>query len=95
MPEICIKVVIVGRVQGVGFRYSVHAQVKKWGNSQIKGYVRNLQSGEVEALFQGPKPIVEKLLKWCESGPSSAVVNSIQKELQDSNPSLTDFEIQV
>ncbi len=50
-----------GTVQGIGFRYAVLQSAQ---NLKITGWVRNLDDGRVEAVFEGPKEDIEKL---CES----------------------------
>lgn len=67
-------VVITGRVQGVGFRYSTVDEASTRG---LAGWVRNLPNGRVEAVFEGPKPDVESMIEWCRQGPPSARVTNI------------------
>jgi len=65
------RVVISGRVQGVGYRYTCHDEAKRSG---VAGWVRNLPDGTVEAEFEGPRPAVEAMIDWCRQGPPSAHV---------------------
>ena len=53
-------VYISGFVQGVGFRAYTRSKAKKLG---LNGWVRNLSDGRVEAVVQGDRDIIEKLLK--------------------------------
>jgi len=69
------KVLVSGQVQGVGFRYSTIKQAQQLG--LIGGYVKNLNDGRVEAVFQGPADRVEALITWCHSGPSGASVDRV------------------
>ncbi len=48
-----------GTVQGVGFRYMCRSYADALG---LNGWVKNLADGRVEALVEGPKPDVEKLI---------------------------------
>jgi len=58
METVARNVIFTGRVQGVGFRYTVcHIA----SNLPITGYVRNMPGGAVEALFQG----TEKDIQTC------------------------------
>lgn len=67
------RVLIEGRVQGVGYRAWVNANARKRG---ISGWVRNLSNGAVEALFSGPADVVEQLIQECWEGPlASRVLN--------------------
>ncbi|MFW6457713.1 MAG: acylphosphatase [Planctomycetota bacterium] len=69
-----VEVVIHGRVQGVFFRSSTRDKARSVG---VKGYVRNLPDGTVEAVFEGNKTDVEKIVSWYHNGPPSARVKSV------------------
>lgn len=58
-------VYISGFVQGVGFRNFVRSKARKMG---IKGWVRNLTDGRVEAVLQGEKEDVLRLISLCRRG---------------------------
>lgn len=66
---------IVGRVQGVGYRHWTEAKAKELS---LKGYVRNLSDGTVEALFVGEAHDVARMLTLCEDGPLDAEVTSVK-----------------
>lgn len=77
-----IRVVIEGRVQGVGFRW----WITEWANSRgLEGWVRNRREGTVEALFYGPESTVRAMVKACAQGPEAARVRHI-KEYRDESP---------
>ena len=61
------KVTIKGKVQGVGYRYFVYRKAQVLG---LKGWVRNLSNGAVEAVFEGDEPSVARLLEACGEGPA-------------------------
>ena len=65
------RVVVEGRVQGVGFRASCAAQARAFG---VAGTVRNRPDGRVEAVFEGSPDAVGALVAWCERGPGYAHV---------------------
>ena len=67
------RVVVEGRVQGVGFRMACARRAEAAG---VGGMVRNLPDGRVEAVFEGPPASVDALVVWCERGPSYAHVTS-------------------
>lgn len=69
------RVVVDGRVQGVGYRVSCARQASAAG---LAGSVRNLPDGRVEAIFEGPPGAVEDLVTWCRRGPSSALVGNVR-----------------
>ena len=70
-----MHVFIEGRVQGVFFR----AETQKTANNHnVKGWVKNLYDGRVEALFEGEKEAVEKVVLWCHQGPEYSSVKRIE-----------------
>lgn len=68
-------VVVSGRVQGVSFRYYTHEKALSLG---VKGWVRNIRSGQVECEFEGPKRAVEDMIEFCREGPRWAKVTNIE-----------------
>lgn len=71
------RILIEGRVQGVFFRASMKEMADRYG---VKGWVRNLLSGEVEALVEGKDVAVDSLIKWCWQGPPAAVIDRVTVE---------------
>lgn len=71
---VAVRAIVSGKVQGVGYRFSTIEQAQKLG---VKGWVRNLANGNVEAVFEGDRNSVEAMIKWCHSGPRSAVVKDV------------------
>ncbi|MCS6881035.1 MAG: acylphosphatase [Oscillochloridaceae bacterium] len=74
MEQVRARVVISGRVQGVGFRAYTRTRARSLG---VKGWVRNLPDGRVEAVFEGTRAAVQQMVSWCYSGPGSAVVEKV------------------
>ena len=70
-----VRVVVEGRVQGVGFRVWTQHQAELHG---LDGWVRNRRDGSVEAVFAGPEPAVTAMLKACEQGPRGSQVERIE-----------------
>ena len=68
-------IVITGRVQGVGFRYWLYKAAVR---NNIKGWVKNKISGEVEALLIGNDKEIDSFIKLCEKGPPSSKVTKIE-----------------
>jgi acylphosphatase len=68
---------IAGRVQGVGYRYALHAEARTGG---ISGWVRNRRDGTVEAVVQGSPQAVEKILSWAKLGPPAARVTEVSAQ---------------
>ena len=74
------RLVISGRVQGVGFRAWMQEHARALG---LSGWVRNRVDGTVEALVAGEVAAVEELLRLCRRGPRMAEVVSIDEEMAD------------
>lgn len=72
-----VRVQISGRVQGVGYRDWTQRKARKL---DLSGWVRNLPSGEVEAVFSGPAAQVEAMLAACRRGPQFARVDDVRIE---------------
>jgi acylphosphatase len=80
---------ISGRVQGVGFRYSLLAEAQAHG---LAGWVRNRRDGSVEALVQGNEAAVEALIAWARRGPPAARVEKLDVQAMPGQSGLTGFE---
>lgn len=63
--------VVHGVVQGVGYRW---ACVREAGRLGVSGWVRNLSSGGVEVVVEGPPDAVDAMVGWARHGPSGAQV---------------------
>ena len=74
------RVVVSGRVQGVFFRASTCDVASRCG---VRGYVRNLPGRQVEAVLQGERSAVEKVVAFLREGPPGAVVTDIAVDLRD------------
>jgi acylphosphatase len=74
---VAAKVIISGRVQGVGFRYFTTDLAK---NYDISGWVKNLATGDVEVEVEGDKSAVAGFLKELKVGPSHGHVSNFQIE---------------
>ena len=72
-------VFIAGRVQGVGYRYFTMDEAVRLG---VKGWVRNVPDGRVEAVFEGNRNRVETLIRWCHTGPTAARVQDVLVEYE-------------
>jgi acylphosphatase len=68
------RVVVHGRVQGVGYR---DAMCEAARGARAQGWVRNRLDGTVEALIQGEPAAVEALVAWCRRGAPAARVASV------------------
>ena len=69
------RVVVSGRVQGVGFRAATRSKAEACG---VSGWVRNRPDGSVEAAFEGDPEAVEALVGFCRAGPRLARIESVE-----------------
>jgi acylphosphatase len=81
---------IHGRVQGVFFRGSMCDEARRAG---VGGWVRNCRDGTVEAVVEGPRPAVERLIAWAHLGPAGALVTDVEIEWQPPSGEFVDFGI--
>jgi acylphosphatase len=72
--DVIRRVVVRGRVQGVGFRAFVADEALA---RSLAGWVRNRRDGSVEALFAGPDDVVTAMIEACGEGPLIARVTAV------------------
>jgi len=86
-----LSATVYGRVQGVYFRYFVRNTARRLG---LKGYVRNLASGDaVEVQAEGEKPQLDRLLEQIKMGPPGAWVKRVEIDWSDYSGQFTNFSI--
>lgn len=85
-----VRIVVCGRVQGVGFRYSTVRRATQLG---LTGWVRNRSDGSVELVAHGATDAVEALESWCGHGPSAARVTDVVSNDEPPTESFAGFEI--
>jgi len=83
-----VRVVVSGRVQGVGYRAWVSRQA---GERRLRGWVRNRRDGTVEAVFVGAEEAVAGMVEACREGPSMAKVAEVMVD-DWTGPALEGFE---
>jgi acylphosphatase len=72
-----IRIIVKGRVQGVGFRHFVYRQAEKLN---LTGYAENLYNGDVQVVAQGEEGMLDELVKALRVGPRFASVSNVQAE---------------
>jgi acylphosphatase len=83
-------VFISGQVQGVFFR----SETKYKADSQgVRGWVRNLPDGRVEAVFEGEEGAVKTLVEFCKHGPEGAKVTRVDLTWEEPAGTLAGFRI--
>jgi len=84
-----LRIKIEGVVQGVFFRAFVQETAQNLG---LKGYVKNMPDGSVEAVAQGSDDRLQKLVEECKKGPEGSRVDKVETEDQEPEE-LTGFQI--
>ncbi len=72
-----MRVVVSGRVQGVGFRWAAWREAERLG---VSGHVRNEPDDTVTGVFEGPAAAVADMVAWCGHGPPGARVTGVAAE---------------
>ncbi len=80
---------IIGRVQGVGFRYALQQSAVAQG---VRGWVRNRRDGSVEAVLQGEAEAVQAVIDWARLGPPASRVDRVDITPEADGRRYDDFE---
>ena len=75
-----VHVFVSGRVQGVAYRANTRDAARE---RNLDGWVRNLDDGRVEAVFEGSVETVEGMVEWCHTGSPAATVEDVEAEYGD------------
>jgi acylphosphatase len=89
MDRIAVRLLIRGRVQGVGYRWWARGEARRL---RLDGWVRNLADGSVELVAAGPAAAVAGLEDLCRRGPASAHVTGIERSAADTDAVPAGFE---
>ena len=84
------EIIVNGLVQGIGFRYFVYREAKDLG---LKGFVKNLYTGEVLTVVEGEKALVEELIIKLKVGPMHAAVKNCFIEWKETANVFDSFKI--
>jgi acylphosphatase len=85
-----VYILVSGNVQGVFFRASTK---KRADELHLTGWVRNLDDGRVEAVFEGGQEKIDKMLEWCRKGPDYADVKDVRVISEKYIGEFNDFSI--
>ncbi len=88
LERLCVTV--HGRVQGVGFRYSV---LRKARGLDLSGWVANRPDGGVDVVAEGPRATLETLLAYVQIGPPGASVRSVDAAWQNALGEFLAFDV--
>ncbi|WP_459889020.1 acylphosphatase [Halostagnicola bangensis] len=75
-----VHVFVSGTVQGVYYRATTRDTARDAG---VDGWVKNLEDGRVEAVFEGPEDAVASMVEWCHEGSPAADVSDVQAEFEE------------
>ena len=81
---------VSGQVQGVFFRSETQDEAVRYG---LTGWVRNLPDGRVEAVFEGEKDRIDRLIEFCRRGPPGARVTRVEVVWENYTGEFRDFRI--
>ncbi len=90
MTAIRAHVLVSGHVQGVFYRASTQRQANSLA---LRGWVRNLPDGRVEAVFEGERMIVERMVAWCRVGPPNAYVADVDVRFEPTTGEFISFGV--
>lgn len=85
-----IAATVTGRVQGVGYRYSVLNVAKELG---LAGWVRNAPDGSVETLAQGNERVLDRFVVFLRQGPGAARVDAVDVRSVEIDAALSGFTV--
>jgi acylphosphatase len=85
-----VHVFVSGRVQGVFFRSETKHEAE---SRDVKGWVRNLSDGRVEAVFEGEEETVKALVEFCRRGPLGAIVANVDLTWENYTGEFDDFKM--
>lgn len=85
-----VHLFIKGKVQGVFFRQALKVMAKK---NNVKGWVRNLNDGRVEAVLEGEDIDVSKIVEWSHAGSANARVEDVEIKNEKYKNEFTKFEV--
>jgi acylphosphatase len=85
-----LTLLISGRVQGVGFRFSAAQQARRLG---LRGWARNLLDGRVEIVAEGTREALEVLHAWAHQGPPLARVTEVAEQWSDARDEPAGFAV--
>ena len=85
-----VHVIVGGRVQGVFFRAFTREEAVRLG---LSGWVRNRPNGSVEAIVEGEKTAVERMLQWFHQGSPNSIVETVDATEESPVGDPSTFEI--
>jgi len=81
---------VSGMVQGVYYRQNTRREAQKRG---VRGWVRNLADGRVEAVLEGERGAVEAAVEWCRLGPPESHVEHLEVKWEEPEGKFPGFDV--
>ena len=85
-----LEIILEGRVQGIGFRWTIKNYAQK---NNLTGWVMNLEEGSIKAIIQGNKEDLDKFLEWMKNSPGFSKVTSLDFKINKPKEIFKDFSI--
>ena len=83
-------VFVSGKVQGVYYRANTRETARE---KEVEGWVKNLDDGRVEAVFEGEEDAVEAMVEWCHEGSPRAEVEDVEVKWEGATGGFDGFEV--
>ncbi|MEM3156062.1 MAG: acylphosphatase [Nitrososphaerota archaeon] len=90
MSNVRVHVFVSGLVQGVFYRQNAKRVADSLG---LRGWIRNLRDGRVEAVIEGPEERVREMVEWMKKGPPMARVERVEVVREKYAEEYRDFSI--
>ncbi len=90
MEKSSVHILATGKVQGVFFRQATKVVATK---NNVTGWVKNLDSGQVEILLEGYTQNVNAVIDWCHKGPANSRVDEIKINQQEFSGEYSNFQV--
>lgn len=85
-----VELHVTGKVQGVFYRASTQQKALALG---LRGWVKNMPDGPVQAVVEGPRPALEALVAWCHKGPPAARVDEVKTKWKPATGEFQSFTV--
>ena len=90
MVKSSVHILVTGKVQGVFFRQATKVVAVK---NNVTGWVKNLESGQVEILLEGDAQNVNSVIDWSHNGPANSRVDEIKTKQQEFSGQYSYFNV--
>jgi acylphosphatase len=87
-----IHVLISGKVQMVGLRSFIKRNAILLN---LRGYVKNTENGNVEAVFEGPEEDIKKMIELCRQGSEASKIENVEVKEEEYNSEYSEFSIKL